>query len=466
MSKIAILLLSLCFALTMAIPATVLVRDYALETTPPVVEEPGGEEPGGDEPTPTPEPEPEPEPEPTVSVWDGTSTEQPTLQDPAQPNSEENPYLIASADNLAWISENYEEALNGYFLQTVDIDLNNEPWTPINHEGMVEGAYYYNGGNHTISNLYINSSGGEFFNVGLFGGLTYNTSTTETAYIKNLGIVGGSVFSEFGYAGAFIGRADMGKIDLINCYNDGVSVTGNIEGNVGGLAGMISGTISYCYNTGDVTTNSNMGSAAGIAGDCSGNIIGCFNTGNITGSERTAGIVGHSTGTIINCYNTGDIIGTYDVGGVVGYNHAQSITNCYNTGDVTGGFNVGGVVGNSYGSTISSAWSSGCIAYIEIANEDSGDNIGGVLGYDSNAFSATSMSYCYYNTDTAGDYVTAVTGSGTAGYQCYGLTTAQMQGDKNQNYMYLSDTVWNFASGQYPTLKNVATATTTNEEVI
>ena len=106
---------------------------------------------------------------------------------------------------------------------------------------------------------------------------------------------------------------------------------------------------------------------------------------------------------------------------------------------------------------ISSCFSTGAVT----RTSGSSTYFGGVVGYIENRTSYpsqyVSISWCYYNTETVGSVVTKAIGRGT-GYQVYGLTTAQMQGDKNQNYMYLSDTIWNFASGQYPTLKYVAKA--------
>ena len=104
---------------------------------------------------------------------------------------------------------------------------------------------------------------------------------------------------------------------------------------------------------------------------------------------------------------------------------------------------------------ISSCFSTGAI----IRSSGSNTTFGGVIGYIYNNTSSpsryVSISWSYYNTDTVGSVVTKAIGSGT-GYQCYGLTTTEMQGAQNENWMYLSSTYWNFASGQYPTLKYVA----------
>ena len=484
------------------------------------------------------------------TVWDGTSTEAPTLQNPAQANSEDNPYIIDSAAKLAWISANYNQSncYGQHYLQTVDIDLNNHPWTPINNVSSTSSsnrrAYYYDGGEHTISNLYINTAEQTLAlndYLGLFG-LVYGSSSNH-AYIKNLGIVNGSIVGEGSrYVGAVVGEASY--TDITNCYNEktditmtgssqsvggvagfnffgtisgsyntgtvsgsrevggvagnninsgtisgsyntgtvsGVSYVGGVVGNnnsggtisgsyntgivsgddsVGGVAGYNSGTISSSYNTGTVSGERYVGGVAGY--NQLGTISGSYNTGSVSGSGQVGGVAGYNdSGTISGSYNDGDITGTSNyVGGVVGQNSEGTISSSYNTGTVSGRSSVGGVAGSVRGSSSSSAVISSCFSTGAITRT-SGRNttFGGVVGYIENSTSYpsqyVSISWCYYNTETVGSVVTKAIGQGN-GYQCYGLTTAQMQGDKNQNYMYLSDTIWNFASGEYPTLKYVA----------
>ena len=484
-------------------------------------------------------------------TWDGSSTAQPTLQNPAQANSEDNPYIIDSAAKLAWISANYNQSncYGQHYLQTVNIDLASHPWTPINNvfdtSSSNQRAYYYDGGNHTISNLYINTSEQTLESnnyLGLFGYVF--GSSSKYAYIKNVNITSGSV-SGNEYVGAIVGYAQ--NTDITNCYNENTSVTSVSTSSysyVGGVVGFnYSGTISGSYNDGDITGSSeyvggvvgyndsgtisssyNTGSVSGsdyyvggvaghnsygiisssyntgavrgygwrvggVAGNNHGTISSSYNTGTVRGSTWVGGVAGNNRGTISGSYNDGDITGSSNyfggvaggnygtisssyntgtvrgddhVGGVVGYNREGTIGSSYNTGTVRGVDRVGGVAGSVVGSSDSPAVISSCFSTGAVTRTSgSSTYFGGVVGYIYNSTSSpsryVSISWCYYNTETVGSVVTKAIGQGN-GYQCYGLTTAQMQGDKNQNYMYLSDTVWNFASGQYPTLKYVATA--------
>ena len=348
-------------------------------------------------------------------TWDGSSTAQPTLQNPAQANSEDNPYIIDSAAKLAWISANFDQpnCYGQYYLQTENLDLADHPWTPINNVADTttgnRRAYYYDGGNHTISNLYINTAEQTLTSndyLGLFGYV--RGSFSNHCYIKNLGIVNGSIAGKGSdNVGAVVGYARY--TDITNCYNEKTDITTTGSSNyVGGVVG-----------------NNNGG----------GTISGSYNTGTVSGGSSVGGVTGFNAGTISSSYNTGTVSGVNQFGGVAGY-----------------------VVGlSSSSAVISSCFSTGAVTRTSVSST----NIGGVVGYIENSTSRpsqyVSISWCYYNTETVGSVVTKAIGRGT-GYQVYGLTTAQMQGDKNQNYMYLSDTVWNFASGSYPTLKYVAQA--------
>ncbi|MFQ6772865.1 MAG: GLUG motif-containing protein [Clostridia bacterium] len=87
-----------------------------------------------------------------ASVWDGSSATKWTNGS----GNKADPYLIESAANLAYLRDRTNEggrAYSGaYFLQTVNIDLNNIYWDPI---GNVENPFSerYDGGNYIIANV-------------------------------------------------------------------------------------------------------------------------------------------------------------------------------------------------------------------------------------------------------------------------------------------------------------------------
>ena len=86
-------------------------------------------------------------------------------------------YLISSPSDLAWVAHAINNSsstsliknngLGYYFIQTQDIDLKNEMWTPIGTEkNPFQGIYYGEG--YKISNIDIHSSAAATY-IGLFG---------------------------------------------------------------------------------------------------------------------------------------------------------------------------------------------------------------------------------------------------------------------------------------------------------
>ena len=399
---------------------------------------------------------------------------------PQGSGTEADPYLISTAKELAWISVNYAGTANGkYFLQTANIDLGAHYWVPINNSSAAH-AYYYDGGNHTISNLYINATALNSSNyIGLFG--CVSGSENNHAYIRKVGIINGTIISENSTSvGAVVGYSF--STDITNCYNQNTNITGGSY--VGGVVGYNDyGTVSDSYSTGIISGNERVGGVVGsntgmvsnsysieavsglsnyvggVTGYNVGTISKSYNEGTITGTNSACGVVGINGKITSNSYNIGKVTGLEYVGGIIG-NNSGTVSNSYNIGTVSGAGYVGGVAGYVRGSSDSSAIISSCFSAGEIIRSSGSEtSFGGVVGYIENRSSYpaqyVSISWCYYNKETSGNVVTKAIGSGT-GYQCYGLTTTEMQGAQNENWMYLSSTYWNFASGQYPTLKYVA----------
>ena len=323
--------------------------------------------------------------------------------------TEDDPYLIYTAEDLAYVSDNYSNSdiYNHYFFQVNNIDLSAySNWTPINQAGS-SYAYYYNGNNCSISNLNVSNSA----YAGLFG--------RNNGYIRNLKITSGNITGSGTYTGGLVGYSTG---EIINCSNS-ANVTGSGT-YVGGLAGYTTNMINNSRNEGRITSTGSNASSGGLVGFITGNVVSCYNTGGIsaTGSySKSGGIAGTTSGMISNAYNTGEVSAVQYAGGIVGtVNAGSGVSSCYNIGTISA-VTVGGVVG--------------------FVDEDV----------------PVSVAWCYFNTDISGLSEIGAIGN-TEGYQCFGLTTSQMQGLQNANYMNLSNTFWNFASGSYPTLKYVATA--------
>ena len=291
--------------------------------------------------------------------------------------TEENPFLIENAKQLAYLAYRVNNGLDAagghvsnhdyHYKLMVDVGLNGSEdfqWTPIGYWNS-DSDYqcfggHFDGNNHTISGLYINSTANR---VGFFG-------YTDGASVENLGTNAQTITTTGQYAGGVIGYAN-GPTNISNCHNTG-SVTAKASTSFsGGIIGHVAGTITItnCYNTGSATASGNGsykygGGIAGYVANGTIAITNCYNTGSIiasnngggTTSNNGGGIIGWiSSGTtnITNCYNTGSITANNNGGGIIGRsNSTANITNCYNTGNVTGGGIVGykytGVVNNSY----------------------------------------------------------------------------------------------------------------------
>ena len=352
------------------------------------------------------------------------------------------PYLIFDANHMNAIGADSND-WDKHFKLMADIDLSGFTGTEFNIIGTGHfecspimicwfvGTPFtgvFDGNGHTISNFTYQYNGDEF--VGLFGCVD-----GESAQIKNLGLrdvdinnteyglpigslvgllfngtvidcytQGGSVSGEY-RVGGLVGQSDD-PASIYNCHAD-VNVSGH--GDIGGLVGTNSGTISNCYsnasaigvyyvgglagfNLGTITDSYSSGSVAGykdvggLVGENRGTITNCHSKGNFEGEELVGGLVGvNSHGTITNCYATSRTSGGKYVGGLVGIN-TGIITNCYSADSVLGETLVGGLLGSNSGE-ISNCYS--------IGNVSGTTNVGGLVGRNgSERFSGT-ITNCY-----------------------------------------------------------------------
>ena len=262
-----------------------------------------------------------------TSVWNGsrrlwTSGE----------GTESNPYLIESAEQLAFLSYMVNKGLvttDLNFKLTTDIDLNGSedlPWVPIGLgdrwfsedgcERLIDPSYapvyfcgHFDGDGHSIYNLYVD--GGTY--VGLFGLVSGQGSLIENLNIEN-GYVNGT------YSGGIIGQC-TGAVDILNCLNSAEIVGTEAAGGIVGQGGNV---IRNCSNSGHIVSSS-----------YAGGIVNCYNRGDLSGNATPGigGIVGIANGNatdIRNCYNVGSITNNSgNAGGLFGYDNVNNINNVY-----------------------------------------------------------------------------------------------------------------------------------------
>ena len=237
--------------------------------------------------------------------------------DPNAPGTENNPYEIASVDDLKTVGEKLVEGSMVYFRMTQDIDLTGvTDWEPANLFEPYR-KFDFDGGGHTIANFTGTTS--------LFGGVVgkIHDLTVSNANITN---ASGPV----GIIGSYGGSIDD-AVEASHVYVSG-KITNTVAHGTGGLFGVVIGaTIDAC--SADVTIASTKYDSGGIYG-----------YDNSQGPKRTV---------VSNCWTAGDITGNRMVGGIAG-NSANNATysevvirNCYSTAKVHAQFKYGGIVGDA-----------------------------------------------------------------------------------------------------------------------
>lgn len=210
---------------------------------------------------------------------------------------------------------------------------NDKSWEPINQ---FKGTF--NGNNHMIDNLYINSKSSY---QGLFGKLS------SGGIIKSLIIGENSKIMGIDLLGSVAGISEGIIRDCPN-YGTIEGKGGGRNQNIGGIVGTNYNLIERCFNKGDVKMRAS--ATGGIAGrNHGGTIKDSYNIGKVesfgcdaSGHALAGGIAGVNinNATIENAYNIGDITSQYSyVGGIVGYNGnssggTQVVKNVFNAGTI------------------------------------------------------------------------------------------------------------------------------------
>lgn len=382
-------------------------------------------------------------------IWDGSVAASFAGGD----GTEANPYQIATASQLALLASYIGAGNSAYnsksYVLTEDIYLNDisnydnwatqqdglKEWgTPIGNDWgyqLFQGTF--NGCGHTVYGVFIKSNSTSY--VGLFG-FAYN------ATIKNLRVAYSYYCTDNAacFIGGIVARLNGGTVE--NCSSD-VDITINGSGTdltVGGIVGSVpnaaGAVIRNCANAGNIYVK-NSGTWTNIGG-----ILGAGNSGTA------------NDGLIENCYNIGNVYHdsavTKSCGGILGFeggdtNGTFNIRNCYNTGTITGGtINTGGICGFVRTSaTFSNCYNLG---------ETNGRQIRG------DVYNATlTLENCYYNSD-----LPAIPG----GTGAIGLSVSAGEFvSENISFPELaggfSGDVWNVASGEAVSLKNVPARVTT-----
>lgn len=245
--------------------------------------------------------------------------------------TEGDPWQIHTAEELSNISG------NGYFQLMNDIDLSAiANWTPLGATNSISGDF--DGKNHTIKGLNINSTDE---NMGLFGtcnGLNIHDLNIEVKKIaggKNTAalaarLLNATITNCHVKGGSIKGGGNVGALVAIaqDCTIEGCSTKNNITSGdlVGGIAGSASGSISQCFTEGILISSASGSVVGGLVGSNQATVNDCYSTATIKANDYAGGLIGYNYGAVSNCYATGDLSSTNHAGGLVGYNDGTAAT--------------------------------------------------------------------------------------------------------------------------------------------
>lgn len=251
---------------------------------------------------------------------------------------QESPYKIANANQLLlmakYINEGNPEYVSAYYELTNDIDLLDIEWTPIgdgkNNESLdlaENGGFtgVFNGNNHTISNLCINTETNE--KVAMFGLFGF---VGKQGQIQNLKVKGNvnvkSTFESdteknFLACGGIIGHGI--NATLTNCSFEGSVKAQALEKEAaamaGGVAGSITGNLINCSAT--ISQNDIIQSISSYT--VAGALAGYANAGNI---NMCKSVVKGNVKTENGIYTL--FTSTNYAGGLIGNSFGGNVTNC------------------------------------------------------------------------------------------------------------------------------------------
>ncbi len=186
--------------------------------------------------------------------------------------------------------------------------------------GCVAGDLVFDGNNESQKCTMSGGSVKGTFNVGgLVGGVEDGSTVTLTNFTNNAKVIGGYVVG--GLVGLLRGsiKNSVNNADITSEYNKAGTPSGlSIGAYVGGLVGVAYGAISHCYNSGNISASGdNSDFLGGIVGYTNANVAYCTSLENsiISGSNQVGGIVGKASGNNVKieyCYFGGKINGLWN----------------------------------------------------------------------------------------------------------------------------------------------------------
>lgn len=321
--------------------------------------------------------------------------------------TEDDPYQIATAEQLAKLSKDVREGTSyqgNYFILTADIDLSAHRWVPIGiYKWEATGTTINNsfqgfldGNDKTISGMFVDETTDHYCG-GLFGKINIQKNGSPVG-AKDLTITGATVYvDETGLtecSGAILAGNVMGS-DTQSVVFENITVSGSVyvtrtNGNnkIGGMLGCASWVkATDCHADGvSISGASNCG---GFVGNDSGSVYeNCTASGMIDGAWALGGFVGYSTSakwqdpagasTYTQCAANVEVNGNdWRLGGFAGYAEYGKFANCVSYGAVASSVTgwepkVGGFSGESDASAATCCHAAGVVTSASSAYEAGG----------------------------------------------------------------------------------------------
>ena len=217
--------------------------------------------------------------------------------------------FISTAEELVAFAEEVNVNKNSFTGKTVylvaDIDLAGIDWEPIGQTGNCTFNGVFEGYDHTISNLSVDSEDqtGKHYSSGLFGWV--ESHTAGHGHIKNVKISGATVKGHHN-CGALVGYITQETALIENCHVTGATITctyanGDADGD---KAGALIGNATVATPVKNCTAAKSTVSAGRDAGQ----VIGAGKEANVTGCSATeVAVSANGTGTGENVRN--EVIG-------------------------------------------------------------------------------------------------------------------------------------------------------------
>ena len=142
--------------------------------------------------------------------------------------------------------------------------------------------------------------------------------------LQFMGVLDGAGHKIIGYTSTEGGLIHMNAGTIQNLGMEGANIQAPNASNIGILCNTNGGTIESCYTTGSIAGQATTG---GVVGYLNGTIRDCYSTARVSSTDRQAGgVVGISGrgSTTERCYATGAVSADANAGGITGYTYATT----------------------------------------------------------------------------------------------------------------------------------------------